>query len=110
MKLVLHRIVIMLAAVTASPASALAVDIGMFLCRSPLIAGNFYSDLLTVQRTGVWVDRAIAEKVAQKNDCRFVASSRLKPVKYVAGELLMTDGTSSGWSDPNLYIIYVNAP
>ncbi len=69
---------------------------------------DFVSDQLIDGRRFrlTWVD----ERVAAKNGCIFVTSSRLKPVKFVAGELLMTDGTRSGWSDPNLYIIYVNAP
>ena len=82
----------------------------MFLCRSPNIAGGFYSDLLTAQRTGIKLDRAVVEKVATKNGCIFIASRGLRPVKFVSGELLITDGTRAGWADPNLYIIYVNTP
>ena len=90
--------------------AAQAAEPGMFLCPSPVIANDFYSALLTVQSAGVHVDRDVEATVALKNRCQFVASVRLRPINCVSQELLITDGTISGWASPYLFIIYANAP
>ncbi len=61
---------------------------GMFLCRSPVFAGTFYGNLLTAQQTGVELNKKIAEDIAKKNECKFVPSDKLKPIDFVAGELM----------------------
>ena len=45
-----------------------------------------------------------------KNAGQFVASSNLKPVNFVAGQMAITDGKVTGWAAPQLYILYVNRP
>jgi len=80
----------------------------MFLCRSPVVANDFWNDLVSVQNSGVQVDRTIAASVAKKHDCQFVASDRLRPIRFVAGQFAMTDGTVTGWASPQLLIIYEN--
>lgn len=92
--------------IAASP--VYAADAGMFLCRSPVVANDFWSALLAAQQSGITVNRAIARSIAEKNQCQFLASKNLKPVDFVAGELAITDGTVKGWADPHLYIIYIN--
>jgi hypothetical protein len=92
----------------AITSEANAADSGMFLCRSPVFAGTFYGSLLTVQQNGVQLDKNIAESIANKNECKFVPSDKLKPIDFVAGELAITDGKVKGWADPHLYITYVN--
>jgi hypothetical protein len=62
--------------------TARAADAGMFLCRSSVVANDFWNDLLTAQNTGVKVNRDIAASIAQKNACQLVASSNLKPVNF----------------------------
>jgi hypothetical protein len=90
--------------------SAFASEAGMFLCRSPVVAGDFWNDLLAAQQAGVKLNREIAVGTAQKNGCQFVAGNNLKPTNFVAGELAITDGTVTGWAAPQLYIMYVNGP
>jgi hypothetical protein len=60
--------------------------------------------------TGASLNREIDASIAAKNGCQFVASGDLKPVDFVAGELLMTDGHARGFSAVQLYIAYVNRP
>jgi hypothetical protein len=103
----------LLAAVVAImlPASAAcAAGVGMFLCRSPVVANDFWNGLVTAQQTGVQVNRDIAASIARKNGCEFIASEHLKPIDYVAGQLAITDGKIKGWASPQLYILYVNRP
>lgn len=80
----------------------------MYLCRSPVIAGGFYGDLLNARRLGIRLDKNTADSIARKNECKFVRSRKLRPVDFVAGELAMTDGTVGGWAEPHLYIDYIN--
>jgi hypothetical protein len=89
---------------------ALADDAGMFLCRSPVIASGLWGDLMVIQQSGVGLNVEILASVAQKDDCPFVASENLKPVDFVAGALVITDGKVKGWADPHYYILYVNRP
>lgn len=91
-------------------APAAAAEPGMFLCRSPVFAEAFWNDIVTVRDKGVEVNREIAESVAKKNECRFVASDRLRPVQFVAGMFQMTDGTVFGFAAPQLLIMYANRP
>jgi hypothetical protein len=95
---------------TLFASTALAADVGMFLCRSPVVANDFWNDLLTASQTGIAVNREMAASIARKNQCQFVASERLKPIDFVAGQLAMTDGHIKGWAAPQLYIIYMNPP
>jgi len=81
---------------------------GMFLCISPMIANRYWTDLLGVAQTGVQLNRQIAAQVAKKHDCPFIASTALKPIRNVAGALLVADGARSGWADPTYYVIYIN--
>jgi hypothetical protein len=88
----------------------IAGESGMFLCRSPVVANDFWNALLAAQQTGVSVNKEIATGIAQKNDCPFVASNKLKPIDFVAGQLAITDGKIKGWAAPQLYILYANGP
>lgn len=90
--------------------TAWAADAGMFLCRSPVVANDFWNDLLTARQTGISVNREIAANIARKNQCKFVTSNILKPIDFVAGQLAITDGRIKGWAAPQLYIMYVNRP
>lgn len=92
----------------ALTAQSIAANSGMFLCGSPLIAQNFWNDLLTAQTTGVHINRQIMENVADSHKCKFLASDNLKPIDFVWGQLAITDGHTKGWADPHLYIFYVN--
>jgi hypothetical protein len=91
-------------------AGAHAAEPGMFLCRSPVVANDFWTDLNTAQQTGIKLNMELAGSIAQKNACPFVASPRLKPIDFVAGQLAITDGKIKGWAAPQLYIIYANRP
>jgi hypothetical protein len=82
----------------------------MFLCRSPVVANDFWNGLISAQQTGVNINREIAASIAAKNQCSFVASEILRPVDFVAGMMAITDGRIKGWAEPHLYIMYVNRP
>ena len=97
-------------AVTLLVSAACAAEAGMFLCRSPVVANDFWNGLVTAQQTGVRVNRDIAAGIAQKNGCEFIASEHLKPIDYVSGQFAITDGKIKGWAAPQLYIMYVNRP
>lgn len=83
---------------------------GMFLCRSPVVANDFWTDLNQAAGAGVRLNMEIARNIAEKNGCPFVSSSNLKPVDFVAGQMAITDGKVKGWAAPQLYIMYVNRP
>lgn len=80
---------------------------GMFLCRSPVVANDFWTDLTGAS---VKLNMEIARTIAQKNGCPFVPSTNLKPIDFVAGQMAITDGKVKGWAAPQLYIMYVNRP
>lgn len=97
-------------ALTLSAEAAEANGTGMFLCRSPVVANDFWSAITTAQGTGLKLSREMVASIAANNGYPFVASSHLKPIDLVAGQLAITDGKVKGWSAPQLYIHYVNAP
>ncbi|WP_315765633.1 hypothetical protein [Bradyrhizobium sp. SZCCHNS2005] len=82
---------------------------GMFLCRSPVVANDFWTDLNQAAGAGVKLNMEIANGIAAKNGCPFVPSTNLKPIDFVAGQMAITDGKVKGWAAPQLYIMYVNA-
>lgn len=82
----------------------------MFLCRSPVVANDFWTDPNQAAGAGVKLNMVIARNIAQKNGCPFVSSSNLKPVDFTAGQMAITDGKVKGWAAPQLYIMYVNRP
>lgn len=101
----------MIAAALALVASrAEATGTGMYLCPSPVIADAFWTNItpLVTLRVSLFVD--MIRSLAAKDECGFAASQSLRPVDFVAGNFLMTDGTMEGWADPHLYIRYVNSP
>ncbi|MCS3453893.1 hypothetical protein [Bradyrhizobium elkanii] len=91
-------------------APSFADGAGMFLCRSPVVANDFWTDLNQAAGAGVKLNMDIARNIAQKNGCSFVSSSSLKPVDFTAGQMAITDGKVKGWAAPQLYIMYVNRP
>jgi hypothetical protein len=90
--------------------AAFGAEPGMFLCRSPVVANDFWTDLNQAAGAGVKLNMEIAGSIAQKNSCPFVPSANLKPIEFVAGQLAITDGKIKGWASPHLYIMYVNRP
>lgn len=82
----------------------------MFLCRSQVVVNDFWTDLNQAAGAGVKLNMEIAPTIAQKNGCPFVPSSSLKPIDFVAGQMVITDGKVKGWAAPQLYIVYVNRP
>jgi hypothetical protein len=90
--------------------AAYGAEPGMFLCRSPVVANDFWTDLNQAAGAGVKLNMEIARTIAQKNACPFVPSADLKPIDFVAGQMAITDGKVKGWAAPQLYIMYVNRP
>ena len=87
-----------------------AAERGMYLCRSPVFANDFWGDLVGVHQAGVQMNSEIVASVARKHGCGLVQSSDLRPIKFVAGMFEITDGISSGFSSADYYIIYANQP
>lgn len=104
------RILLPLLLLCFATAQAFANGAGMFLCRSPVVANDFWNALNQVAGAGVNLSKEVAKGIAAKNDCPFVASTALKPVDFVAGQMAITDGKNKGWAAPQLYILYVNTP
>jgi hypothetical protein len=88
------------------PASAFAD--GMYLCRFSTTASEFWNDVTTARQVGVELDKATLKSIADKNACPIVSSDSFKPIDYVAGQMLLTDGHDSGWADPRYYVMFVN--
>lgn len=80
----------------------------MYLCRSPVIAGNLWSDIMGARQLNLPITGDVLKRLADKNECRLILSTNLKPIDFVAGALLITDGSSKGWAEPHLYILYIN--
>lgn len=89
-------------------AEAEAAGRGMYLCPSPVIANNLWNDVSDIRGRGISVTEDILHTLAIRNDCAFLSSQTLKPIDFVAGQLLITDGTAKGWANPYYYIHYVN--
>lgn len=91
---------------------AAATEPGMFLCPSPVIANDFWNEVLLIAKSGaVQMTREIGARIAVKHGCTFVAGERLKPVDFVAGQLAIAyGGGEKGWASPFVYIDYVNRP
>ena len=73
-----------LLAITAM-AAAHGAEPGMFLCRSLLVANDFWTDLNQIAGAGVKLDMDIARGIARRNGCPLVSSSNLKPIDFAAG-------------------------
>ena len=80
----------------------------MVLCRSPVVANDYWNDIVSVNQMGLQVDPKTVAALARKHACEIAFSANLKPTKYVAGMFEMTDGTRTGWASPQSCIFYVN--
>ena len=80
----------------------------MYLCRSPVVALDLWNDVITAGQAGVHVNETILRNIAEKNECPMVSSDSFKPINFVAGQLLLTDGQTRGWASPYYYILFVN--
>ncbi len=96
----------------------------LFLCRSPLLAFDFWEALQNIQRQGVTMTPKIAQEVCngmrggQDPQCIRVEADTFKPVASGwSGALAMTDGRTKvwfhnpdagGWVHPGYYVYYVN--
>jgi hypothetical protein len=97
----------------------------MYLCRSPLLAFDFWGALLNLQREGVTITPKITQeicegmKAGQDPQCIRVEGEDFKPVASGSdGALAMTDGKTKvwfhnpdagGWVHPDYYVTYVNS-
>jgi hypothetical protein len=64
----------------------------MYLCRSPVVASDLWNDVINAQQAGVHLNKTILKNIADKNECPLVSSESFKPINFVAGQLLLTDG------------------
>jgi len=96
----------------------------LFLCRSPLIAFDYWRALQGMKDQGVTLTPKIAEEVCngmrtdQDQQCIRVEADAFQPVATGwGGALAMTDGKTKvwfhnpdagGWVHPDYYVSYVN--
>jgi hypothetical protein len=97
----------------------------MYLCRSPLLAFDFWGKLADLQREGVTITPKITQeicegmKAGQDPQCIRVEGEDFEPVSSGwGGALAMTDGKTKvwfhnpdagGWVHPDYYVTYVNS-
>jgi hypothetical protein len=97
----------------------------MFLCRSPLLAYDFYNSLVELEQEGITLTPTIAQQVCAgmraggDPQCIRIAGSKFTPVASGwNGSLAMTDGATKiwfhnpdgyGWVDSRMYVQYLNA-
>jgi hypothetical protein len=98
----------------------------MYLCRSPILAYDFYNSLIDLVQKGIHLTPTIAEQVCAGMvagpgvpQCIRVKAGKFMPIASGwGGELAMTDGTTKiwfhkpdgyGWIDSRMYVQYVNA-
>jgi hypothetical protein len=105
--------------------SAEAEQRHLYLCRSPLLAFDFWSSLQNIQKQGVTLTPKIAEqicagmKAGQEPQCIRVEGDKFKPIATGwAGALALADGqnkvwfhnpVADGWVHPDYYVYYVNS-
>lgn len=106
----------------------LAADTGrqhLYLCRSPLLAFDFWNTLQEMRTKGVTVTPKIAEEVCNgmragnEPQCLRVAADDFKPVASGwGGAMAMSDGKTKvwfhspdalGWVHPDYYVLFVNS-
>lgn len=110
----------------AIPASADGKPGHLYLCRSPLLAFDFYEELGNLQKQGITVTPVIAMQVCdamkagQDPQCIRVEADadEFKPIAAGwGGALALTDGKTKvwfhqpdafGWVHPQYYVGYVN--
>jgi hypothetical protein len=97
----------------------------LYLCRSPLLAFNFWEALLNLQHQGITVTPKITQEVCDgmragsEPQCIRAEGEDFKPVASGwGGTMAMTDGKTriwfhnpdtAGWIHPDYYVSYVNA-
>jgi hypothetical protein len=97
----------------------------LYLCRSPLLAFDFWSALLDLQRQGVTVTPKITQEICdgmragRDPQCIRVEAVEFKPIASGwGGAMAMTDGKTKiwfhnpdagGWIHPDYYVSYVNS-
>jgi hypothetical protein len=107
------------------PVSAQGHRKHLYLCRSPLLAFNFWEALQNIQQQGVTLTPTIAQqicegmKAGQDPQCIRVAVDEFKPVASGwGGALALTDGKTKvwfhnpdagGWVHPDYYVSLVNS-
>jgi hypothetical protein len=97
----------------------------MYLCRSPLLAFNFWDALLNLQRQGVKITPTITQEICdgmragEDPQCVRFEAIDFKPIASGwGGAMAMTDGKTKiwfhnpdagGWVHPDYYVSYVNS-
>lgn len=116
---------LMLIVLLALPTSADGPADHLYLCRSPLLAFDFWGGLTNLQRQGVTLTPKIAQEICDGMragkipQCIRADADDFKPVASGSdGALAMSDGKTKiwfhnpdtgGWVHPDYYISYVNS-
>jgi hypothetical protein len=110
-----YALMIMAALLVSIPISAEKSN-HLYLCRSPLLAFDFWGALLNLQRQGEMCD---GMKAGRDPQCIRVEAVEFKPIASGwGGAMAMTDGKTrmwfhdpdaGGWIHPDYYVSYVNS-
>jgi hypothetical protein len=118
-------IVLLFLLVPSLPISAEANHKHLYLCRSPLLAFDFWNALQDIQKQGVTLTPKIAQeicngmKAGRAPQCIRVDADEFKPVASGwGGALALSDGKTKiwfhnpdtgGWVHPDYYVYFVNS-
>lgn len=81
---------------------------GMYLCKTPEIAGNLWNAANHASSLGIRLKKDVLDDIATKFSCSYEVSPSMKPVSYESDMLEIRDGKIRGWVHIQFYIYYVN--
>lgn len=90
-----------------SPKAPQSTATGLFLCSSPAAANWLWGNWMSAISDGINVSYSSEEKSAKQLGCARANSDHLKPINVSAGALLITDGSKSGYAEPEYYVLYM---
>jgi len=118
------RTVLIAISLFAATSVAMAENQHLFVCRSPLLAFDFWNSLHDLQNKGVKITPQIAQEICDgmkagtDPQCIRIEGENLKPVASGwQGAIAMSDGPkkvwfrypdSMGWIHPDYYVSFVN--
>ncbi|MGB4100729.1 MAG: hypothetical protein WBK91_02310 [Alphaproteobacteria bacterium] len=88
--------------------TAHATEEGMYLCKTPEIAGKLWQAANHASSLGIRLKKDVLDDIATKFSCNYEVSPSMKPVSYESDILEIKDGKIKGWVHIQFYIFYVN--
>ncbi|MGH9685633.1 MAG: hypothetical protein ACRD5K_00890 [Candidatus Acidiferrales bacterium] len=81
----------------------------MFLCPTPADASGLWLGWTLAASDGISIDYSSEANSAKRESCFRVNSDHLKPTGVKAGELFISDGSSSGFATSEYYVLYMQS-